>query len=97
MLQVLQTRGSAFFEDNEQMGIPHATVIQVQTEGIMTIGDLVDYEKDSLQQLADTLHHPGGRIPDPSPNAAARATIPMPAFTFGVKSQKRLLVACNLI
>ena len=79
------------------MEIPHAMVIQLQTEGITTIGDLADFEKDSLQQLADNLCCPGGRIPDPSPNAATGATIPTPAFTFGVKSQKRLLVACNLI
>ena len=85
------------FEVNEEMGIPHAMVIQLQTEGITTLGDLADFEKDSLQQLADNLCHPGGRTPDPSPNAAAGTTIPMPTITFGAKSQKWLLVACNLI
>ena len=88
---------TTFFEDDEQMGIPHTTVIQLQTEGITTVGDLADFEKDSLQQLADNLHHPGGRIPDPSTNTAAGATIPMPTFTFGAKSQKSLLVACDLV
>ena len=88
---------TTFFEDNEQMGIPHATVIQLQAEGIMTVGDLADFEMDSLQQLADNLCHPGERIPDQSPNAATGTPIPMPTFTFGVKSQKRLLVACNLV
>ena len=72
-------------------------MIQLQTEGITTIGDLAGFEKDSLQQLVDNLHHPGGRIPDPSRNAAAGATIPMPAFTFSAKSQKRLFVACHLV
>ena len=79
------------------MGIPHAMVIQLQTEGITTVGDLADFEKDSLQKLVDNLHCPGGRIPGPSPNAATRATIPMPAFTFSAKSQKRFLVACDLV
>ena len=46
-----------FFKNNDQMGIPHATVVQLQTEGIMAIGDLVDFEKDSLQQFVDNLHH----------------------------------------
>ena len=51
---------------------------------------------DSLQQLADSLRKPGGRIVDPDPNAPAGATIPMPAFTYGAKSQKRLTVTCDL-
>ena len=79
---------TTFFEDHEQMGIPHTTVIQLQTQGITTVGDLADFEKDSLQQLADSLHCPGGRIPDPSTNAATGATIVMPTFTFSAKSQE---------
>ena len=55
------------------------------------------FEKESLQQLADNLRKPGGRIPDPNPNAPAEATIPTPAFTYRAKSQKRLTVACDLI
>ena len=78
------------------MGIPHATVVQLQQEGIMSVDDLADFDKDSLQQLADNLRRPGGRVPDPNPGAAG-ATIPTPPFVFGAKSQKRLLVACNLV
>ena len=95
VLMAAQT--TTFFEDDEQMGIPHTTVIQLQTEGITTVRDLADFEKDSLQQLTDNLHHPGGRIPDPSTNAATGATILTPTFTFSTKSQKRLLVACDLV
>ena len=36
-------------------------------------------------------------MPDPNPGAAEGATIPTPPFVFGAKSQKRLLVACNLV
>ena len=88
---------TAFFESPDQMGIPHATMVQMQLEGIQSIPDLADFEKDSLQQLADNLRKPGGRIPDPDPNAPAGATIRAPAFTYGAKSQKRLTVACDLI
>ena len=88
---------TAFFENPDQMGIPHETMVQMQQEGIQAVSDLADFEKQSLQQLADNLWKPGGRIPDPNPNAALGATIPMPAFTNGAKSQKRLTVACDLV
>ena len=88
---------TAFFKSPDQMGIPHATMVQMQHEGIQSVADLADFEKDSLQQLPDMWGKPGGRIPDPDPNAPTGATIPMSAFTYGAKSQKRLTVACDLI
>ena len=88
---------TAFFENPDQMGIPHKTMVQMQEEGIQTVADLAYFEKQSLQQLAVNLRKPGGRIPDPNPNTAPGATIPMPAFTYGAKSQKRLTVACDLV
>ena len=88
---------ASFFENDDQMGIPHATVVQMQTEGITVVGDLEGFDKETLQQLADNLRRPGGRIPDPNPNAVPGATIPTPPFTFGAKSQKRLAVACDLV
>ena len=50
---------TVFFENNDQMGIPHAMVIQLQREGIDTVNDLADFDKDSLSQLADNLRCPG--------------------------------------
>ena len=88
---------TALFENQDQMGIPHATMVQMQLEGIQSIADLADFEKDSLQQLADNPRTPGGRIADPDPNAPAGATFPTPAFIYGAMSQKRLTVACDLI
>ena len=88
---------TAFFENRDQMGIPHKTMVQMQKEEIQTVADLADFGKQTLQQLADNLRKPGGRIPDPNPNAAPGATISMPAFTYGAKSQKRLTVACDLV
>ena len=95
VLTQLQT--TAFFENPDQLGIPHETMVQIQREGIQAVADLADFEKQELQQLADNLRKPGGRIPDPNPNAAPGATIATPAFTFGAKSQKRLTVACDLV
>jgi hypothetical protein len=88
---------TAFFEADDQMGIPHITVIQLQNEGISIVDDLVDFDKDTLQQVADNLRRPGGRVQDPTPGAVVGATIPTPPFVFGAKSQKRLLAACDII
>ena len=79
------------------MAIPHATAIQLQNEGILTVADLVDFDKDTLSQIAENLRRPGGRIPDPNPAAPAGTTIPSPPFVFGAKSQMRLRAACDLI
>ena len=81
-------QSTAFFESPDQMGIPHATMVQMQLQGVQSIADLGDFEKDSLQQLADNLRKPGGRIADPDPSAPAGATIPTPAFTYGANSKK---------
>ena len=87
----------AFFTNEDQMGIPADTVGQMEREGITNVDDLAEFDKDTLQQLADNLRRPAGRVADPNPNAAEGATVPTPPFTFGVRSHKRLLVATNLI
>jgi hypothetical protein len=56
------------------MGIPHATVNQLATEGNLSVIDLADCDKESLQQSADNLRRPG-RVPDPNPAAQPGATI----------------------
>ena len=86
-----------FFEAADQMGIPNETVVRLQAEGITTVDDLVDFDKDTLQTAADNLRRPGGRIQDPEPGAAVGATIPTPPFMFGAKSHKRLLSACDIV
>ena len=45
---------ATFFEHAHQMGIPHATVLQLQSEGITLVSDLADFNMTSLQQLAIT-------------------------------------------
>ena len=95
VLIIAQT--TVFFEHEVQMGITHDTVIQIQAEGITNMDDLIDFNKDTLQQVADNLRRPGRRIPDPTSNAQPGALIPTPPFVFGAKSQKRLQAACNLV
>ena len=73
LLTAAQT--TAYFKGPDQMGIPHATMVQMQQEGVQSVADLADFEKASLQQLADNLRKPGGRIADPHPNAPVGTTI----------------------
>lgn len=84
---------TAFFGNEDQMGIPQRTVDQLRDEGIVTVADLVEFDKTTFEQIAHNLRRPGGRIDDPAPGAAAGATIPTPPFVLGAKSQKRLIVA----
>ena len=88
---------TAFFEQDAQMGLPNATVVELQNEGITTVNDLVDFDKDTIKQVSENLRRPAGRIPDPDPGAAPGATIPTPPFVFGAKSQKRLIVAADAV
>ena len=85
---------TAFFENASQMAIPHATVVQLVNEGIIEPSDLVEFDKSSINQIADNLRRPGGRAVDPND---PWATIPAPPFIFGAKSQQRLNVACSMI
>ena len=71
-----------FFQQNAQMAISAPTVAQLANEGIQTVNDLLDFDKDSIKQVANNLRRP--------PGGAA-------AFTFGAKSHQRLLVACDLV
>ena len=91
------TQTTAFFDHADQMGIPHITVLQLQAKGITSVSDLADFNKDSLQQLADNLRRPGGCVLDPNPTAQPGSTIPTPPFVFGAKSQRHIAVACNLV
>ena len=46
---------TAFFKSADQMGVQHVTVVHLAQEGIQSIDDLTDFDKDALQQLADNL------------------------------------------
>ena len=66
---------TAFFEGPAQMGIPTLTVTQLQAEGIAGVEDLVEFDKETIEQIAANLCRPAGRVPDPNPGAA-----PVPRF-----------------
>ena len=88
---------TAFFEEITQMAIPHETRIQLQEKGIDDVDELVDFDRDTLKQVADNLRRPRGLFPDPNPGATRGSTIPIPLFVFGAKSQMRLLTASDLM
>ena len=77
---------TAFFENANQMALPHATRIRIREEGLTEVGDLEEFDDDTFKQLVENLRKPGGTIPDPNAAAAAGAVIPTPAFVIGAKS-----------
>jgi hypothetical protein len=81
--------------EEAQVGIPNETIVQIQTEGITNVQDVADFDRESLQQLADNLRKPGGRISDPNPNAAPGSYYPNPGLR--PWCHKRLFVATDLI
>jgi hypothetical protein len=79
VLTVAQT--TLFFEDAAQMAIPNGTRLELINEGINTVDDLSEFDKDTIGQIAYNLRRPPAGAP----------------FVFGAKSQKRLIVACELV
>jgi hypothetical protein len=79
VLTVAQT--TAFFEQATQMAIPNATIMQLVAEGINTVDDLAEFDKDTIVQIASNLRRPpAGQH-----------------FIFGARSQKRLTVALEIV
>jgi hypothetical protein len=71
--------------------------MQLRDEGIMTVDELIDFDKITVVQIAANLRRPAGRVADPNPGAADGAMVPTPPFVFGAKSQQRLVVAAQLV
>jgi hypothetical protein len=74
---------TAFFENADQMAIPHATVVHLVTEGIDTVDDLSEFHKKDIENIAANLRRP-----------VVQGAAPL---TLGAKSVKRLIVACDLV
>ena len=87
----------SFFQNDSQMGIPDETVVQLVNEEITTVDDLVDFDKYTIQQFAESLRRPGVRIPYPTINSAPGAKILTPPFFFGENPLKQLLAACEIV
>ena len=47
-------QNTAFFENPDQMGIPHETMVQMQREGIQMVADIADFEKSHSSSLQIT-------------------------------------------
>ena len=78
------------------MAITHETKIQIQEEGIDNVEKIVNFNKDTLKQVADNLRRPAGRVTETNPGATRGATISTPQLVFGAKSQMHLLISWNL-
>ena len=87
---------TAFFTEPAQMALPAATHVAIAQEGLEDLADLVKFYERSLKKITENLRRPGGRVPDPDPNAAAGATILTSAFVFGANSQLRLKAAFDI-
>ena len=79
------------------MAMDHDTAVKIAEEGMNGADDLIEFDKTSLTQLAETLRKSGKRIPNPDANTPEGGTIPCPPYIFGAKSQKRLLKACEIM
>ena len=80
----------AFYENNNQMSLPQAMRLQLVSEGLENVHDLLEFDGESIKGIANNLHRSGGRILNPDLNAAPGDMIPTPPFSFRAKSQMRL-------
>ena len=88
---------TAFFEDNDQMGLSNRTRVFLQNEGIQHPRDLADFAKDEhWSQIIENCKRPP-QIPDPAPGAAAGAMINQSPFRLPSKSLLRLKVAALVV
>ena len=51
MMVLTAAQTMVFFETADQKGIPHESVLQLQTQGITLVADLAEFETNTLQQL----------------------------------------------
>ena len=66
---------TAFFENDDQMGLPNRTRVYLQEEGIVSPNDLIEFVKDdSWSQILENCKRPP-QILDPN-NAAAMINQP---------------------
>ena len=87
------------------MAILNDTVVQLVNEGIFNMTNPLYFDKDTLQKISDNIYRPVGMVPGPDyippvplpETPPPILTIPTPSFIFCAKSQKHLLIACDLI
>ena len=83
-----------FFEDADQMGLIHRTrTLSLNTEGIITMGELAEWKDDEWDQWNKNCKKPD-RILDPANPANLIHQTP---FAISVKSLKLLKAASDLV
>ena len=60
-LTAAETR--AFFENANNIGLPHNTAVALRAEGISTIDDLLKFDKSSIEQIANNFRRSTPQIP----------------------------------
>ena len=66
----------------------------VQEQGLETITNFLEFDKDGIETLCASVRKPGGTIVNPNANVAgAPATIPNPGYSIPAISEKRLIAA----
>ena len=66
----------------------------IRLEGLETIRDFAEFEKEDIETLCGSVRKPGGTIPNPNAAApGAPANIPNPGFAIPAICEKRLIAA----
>ena len=81
---------TAFFGTPAQLNLEARTIAQLAIEGIANVVDLTDFTKDDIDSMTRNFERPP-RIMNGAGNLVVQA-----AFTFPMKSQKRLHIAVQL-
>ena len=85
-----------FFTQANLIGVPVATMNQLQQEGIASPIDLKDFDDEGLKIVKENLQCPAGRIAYPNLSANG-VMIPTLAFVFGTCSQTHLATAAKCV
>jgi hypothetical protein len=87
---------TAFFENDDQMGIPHDTREQFVLQGIAHPSDLAEFSAEAIDRIAHKLGV-STYVADPAPGALPGALVRMAPFILGEKSVLRLKAASDLV
>eukprot|EP00957_Ditylum_brightwellii_P208250 15356484-Ditylum_brightwellii.AAC.1 len=90
---------NTFFMSCRQMEVLKETLVQLGQEGTKKIKDLTECSKDNWKQVAENLKRLGGQMknPDKEKDNDNPSTIPQTLYLFGVRTQKRLQEASELM
>ena len=85
---------TSFFEDSDQMGLIHLTrTLSLNTEGIITMGELAEWKDDEWDQWNNNYKKPDRILNSANPANLIHHT----PFAISVKSLKLLKAASDLV